>query len=397
MENEIYFKQNLYIVDIRYVNKFFEYEINTEIGERREIKNMSTVKTVSENFLNLDAVLDFNTKSVNKLKIFLEKINDKLNNLNSRFSVFIKLYNEKVYINGISDFRKYGSCKVVVEDKLANVFFDEFSVDPRNLETLMQDILNSVEEIIQTIKNIFGNKKYLTCNTIPLVLSQFAAGYFIHEILGHSLESDFFSYYKKNFENLKISPKLTVIDSIIKFENIVGLNKYDDNGILIKPITVIKNGKLNNIFSIEEKASFDNVLYGFARRENYKTAILPRMRSTFIKPFDNINCKEIVSKYNLAIYFDKATFGGVNPETGEYFVNGYGFLIKNGEKQNFIRNLKLTGNLMKNLNSFDYIGNDFKIFGNCCSKLEQVVRVAVGGPTTSLSNMSIIGEIYGEY
>ena len=391
------YKQFLHIVDFNYVGGNFCYKVHIENGVRKELKNSNLIKTIiSDNSFYFDLKSKLSSSQINNLKQFFKKIYDKLKRDNIDFSSFIKLYNEKIIINNIKDdIRTYAFCKIILMDCFNNFYMDDISIFNSSIEDLKIKILkivkNNTKIINKTKKTTVSKLKF---DAVPVVFSSKAAGYFMHEILGHSLESDFFSNYKNNFNNLKISNKLTVIDSIKGIENIVGLNKYDDQGENIKPLTVIKQGKICNIFSINKQDSLDGLLYGFARRESYKTNVMPRMRCTITKPFDNINEENIISKYNKAVYFNKAYIGGVNPQTGKYNLMGDGFLIKNGEKECFISNLKIYGNLLNDLSSFEYIGNDLKIFANYCSKFGQTVRVATGSPTISLKNLSLEGSLH---
>lgn len=390
------YKQFMHMVDFAYVNGSFDYAISTENGMRREIENSNLIESIKSENSNFELQIMFSSSDCNRLRLFFKKIYIDLQKSNIDFSAFVKLYNEKIVINNEKeDIRSYGFCKIVLKDCLGNVYIDEIPITNSLIDVLEIDILKNIRSNVENIKKYNKKLSRLEFDSVSVVFSQMAAGYFIHEILGHSLESDFFSYYKNNFDGLKISSKLTVIDSIKGFENIIGLNKYDDVGEVIKPLIVVNKGSLCNIFSIKKEDSLDGILYGFARREFYKFDVMPRMRCTFIKPFDDINEEKIIYKYNTAIYFNKAYMGGVNPQNGDYNVIGNGFLLRNGEKCEFIENLKLHGNLLNDLNSFEYIGNDLKIFGNFCSKLGQTVRVAVGSPTISLGGLSVEGNLYG--
>jgi TldD protein len=101
-----------------------------------------------------------------------------------------------------------------------------------------------------------------------------------------------------------------------------------------------------------------------------------------------------MSKYKNAILMDKAYLGGVDPNLGNYYVRGTGFIVKDGERQNIICNLKISGNVTKNLFTFEYIGNDLEMSWSYCVKLGQCVRVGLGGPTVSLSDISAEGDVY---
>ena len=161
-------------------------------------------------------------------------------------------------------------------------------------------------------------------------------------------------------------------------------------------LILLEKVKLVNVLSINEDKSFDKKLYGAARRENYKHNIIPRMRGTFVLPHDNMSQLDILKQYSTAIFLNKSYLGSVDPASGIYTLCGDGFYVKNGVKKNFISNLKLTGNIKNDLLSVDFVGNDFKMYGSYCMKLNQTIRVGMGGPTISLHRMTVEGDVYGK-
>lgn len=314
---------------------------------------------------------------------------------NVNFSAFLKLYNEKVLINEEKvDIRSYGSIRIVLEDENKNAYWDDISITSSKMDGLEQEIDSCVSSNLKVIERRKNKYSPLELTSSDVVFSPKATGYLIHEIIGHTLEGDLYSYYKDKYTDLKISKKLTVCDSVQDADFAASINKYDDLGIEVKPLVLVKNQKICNIMTTDRESSFDNKLYGFARRENYRKEVMSRMRCTYILPNENLNQENIMSKYNDAILMDKAYLGGVDVSTGNYFVEGTGFVLRNGEKQNVISNLRISGNIMKNLFLFEYIGNDFWLSGSYCMKLGHYLKVGCGGPAVSLNGLSVEGNVY---
>ena len=388
--------QSVYDIVLKYIENDFEYLIKSFSGQRKEFNNYIEITNTPKNlFSKSDIKLDFSDKYLRDSKHLLKSIKTDLRKNSLNFSANLLLHNEKILINGIEDYRNYGFLRVIIKDSTGNMHMEDINIlkpDPEGLEKeLFDHIKNSVINIKS--KNSIGkHKKFLST---PVILSAQAAGYFVHEILGHILEEDFFNLYKKNYNELKANSKLTIQDSVEDYNNLIGINKIDDVGLETKPILLIKEGKLENILATDINNSFDNKLYGVARRESYRHGVLPRMRGTFILPCDNMCEKDILHNYWDAIFINKAYMGSVDPNKGLYYLNGNGFYVKNGEKRNFIGNLKMQGNISNDLMKIEYIGNDFKMYGSYCQKIGQTVRVAMGSPTISLHDIEIEGNVYG--
>lgn len=267
---------------------------------------------------------------------------------NIKFSAILNLHNENIIINDIGGHRYYGFLRLILKDTFNNTIMENISIVNCIFEELEDKILSYIKNYIKNIqyKNLSKSKR--SFSSIPIILSPQASGYFAHEILGHLLEEDFYDFYKGNYNDLKASKKFTIHDSIENYTDIIGLNKYDDLGVSIKPLFLLEKGKLVNILSTSVDKSFDKKLYSAARRENCRQSVIPRMKGTFILPHDKMNQTNIRNQYINALFLNKSYLGGVDPSSGIYTLTGDGFYVKNGEKKNFIGNLKLTGNKKKN-------------------------------------------------
>lgn len=114
----------------------------------------------------------------------------------------------------------------------------------------------------------------------------------------------------------------------------------------------------------------------------------------YIDPFSNMNEEMIINKYRKCIFIYKTHSGGIDPTNENFELNGVDFVINNNEIQNFVGNLKISGNILNHLNSIEYIGNDLKFFGGYCFKLGQTVRVATRSLTISINNLIVESDFY---
>lgn len=385
----MYYKQDNNDFIIKYTNGKFSHAFEALSGEQVQLKNGTIkIKSCKSSLINSTELFILDDNSIYKLKIFLENIFKNFKNLGIIFSAYLKMHNEIILIDKKKDYRVYGFIKIIMN--LNNKSFSsEFAVT-RDIYLLFDQISAYIDYFKKNYqKNFLSDKPFMLTN-YPVILSAQAAGCFIHEIIGHLLEEDFFCFNKKLFENYDISEKIEIVDDITGFEHLVGLNKFDDRGTKIKPLKLVSDGKITNIMAIDKKSSFDSQIYGFARCENFKTISLPRMRFTKIKSVDNYAQSDIISKYKKALFMSKISSAYTTFNSDKYVLSGEGFIIKNGEIKNFVSDLVIKGNVLTDLKYLDFIGNDPQITVSFCGKLNQLVRVGVLAPTISLSKISIL-------
>lgn len=391
------FEQNVLEHELKYINNKFISSINSYGGECISRDNLFVTNSIGLN-PNLGNEFKAKSKIINEnIKMVLKEIQKIAVMKNIDFSAYSKDHREFVIFDkSYEDFREYGFIRLIFKDSIGRNYVDEIPISPEGkicpdrLLNIAHQIVNMMDLNKKKIKRIFLN------DTI-LVFSPKASGYFVHETLGHALEADI--YKDKNSilhkSGIELSKKLTIIDNIDICKNLIGLNIYDDEGIKIKPITLIKGGILENCICTKEYNDKKQNFHGMARRESYRSRSLPRMRGTFIQGYDNLNNEEIVSKYKKGVYLNNIYLGNINLSTGEYVLQGNGFSIENRELTSFIDSIMVKGNISSDLNNIQYIGNDFDFVVSECYKKSQIIRVCAGGPTISIKNMNLIGDIYG--
>jgi predicted Zn-dependent protease len=389
------YKQSIIEENYTFMEDDWNYQINSESGLRRENDKYSSVESYGNLFNFSSRSLQLDKKIIKELQNFLTSVNKDIHRQNLKFSYQMLLHNEEVEIDTKQDSRLYGFARVAINDGANNIYIDDITLVNDRQQNLKDEIYKIVKANLNAAKlKSTSHSKHVHFDHKPLILSNQAIGYFIHEILGHMLESDFYTGFKVISDDIKISNKLTVIDGIKGLENIVGLTTYDDKGKKIEELTLISKGIIRNVLADKKEDSFDQKLYGVSRRSDFNFMVMPRMRGTVVQPFDHLCQKEIIAKYRKAIFMEKAYVGNVDPVTGNYQLFGSGLIVRNGELSERILNLKISGNILKDLDYFEYIGNDVTVAGSFCVKFDQAIRVAIGGPTASLAKMDMEGDVY---
>ena len=329
----------------------------------------------------------------NKLNLIFERIRDYERILKERgveIQAYLKTHFETIEINQINDKRDFGLLRLIF-CCCDNKYVDELYLKDNECINKIQESVVRNTEYIDMKQSGYGKKINGAYTTL---MGPRASGYFCHEIIGHLLEDDNYMFSKCFLENIKLPDKINVIDDITGVENIIGLNKYDDTGVLIRPIRLICNGVIENVISMSKN---NKALYGMGRRQNYQKQVMPRMRNTIFEGKDNIMVHKLNIYRNELIWLSDVYTGGVNIMNGDYILRGRGWRIVNGEKRNPIDNLLIKGNALKDLSNIILIGNDYQTVGGECCKIGNIVRVGMTGPSVLFSELKIQGETYGKY
>ena len=251
---------------------------------------------------------------------------------------------------------------------------------------LMKYVLDMGEKMLKSKNTKAGN--------YPVMVNHHLGGVFAHEAVGHACEADAVlqgsSVMRKLGEKLG-SNNITIIDD----KTIVGNNgwvPYDDEGVEGGKTVLIKNGILKGYLHNRETASRMNAKpTGNGRSMDLAHRTIPRMSTTFIAPGDS-NYDEILSSIKDGYYLLGTLGGQVNPITGEFLFNAlYGYKIINGQLKELVKNVGLTGNILKTLHEINLVGKDLSFNGGTCGKAGQWVPVSDGAPTFKINNARVGG------
>lgn len=363
--------------------------VKLNCGKRIEYKNRTLIKDLSivDKFvsyifptIDIKETISIVIYGIEKFLLLLPKI--------TSMNLYFFYHIEIIEINKKTDFRSYQLLRIVLKDKFQDTYISEFSVDVNHLT--IKSIINQIctklllENAEIKLKSRFIDvKKY---ENIPTIYAPQATGYFIHEVIGHLLEEDVYNLYGKSIlEKIKIDKKLKVIDDATDYSHIIGLNKIDDCGNSLKSVILIEDGKIQNIITPTA---------GSFRRENYKKIALPRMRSTYVSPYSNLNLEQLTSKYNKCIVVTHVFMGSCEFHNDSYWLIGHGQLIESQKVVATFSNIKISFSIKEHLENITYIGNDFEIFSSDCDKLGNVVKVCMGGPSICFPNSTMEGKVY---
>jgi TldD protein len=173
-----------------------------------------------------------------------------------------------------------------------------------------------------------------------------------------------------------------------------GSINVDDEGNTAGQTRLVDGGVLATFLHDEISARHYGVApTGNGRRESYRHAPLPRMRSTYMLPGPHSK-DEIIRSVKRGIYCVGFSNGQVAIGAGDFtFYVKNGWLIEDGRLTRPVKDVNLVGNGPKALEKVDMVGDDLQIDegGWTCGKDGQSVPVSQGLPTVRVASMTVGG------
>ncbi len=206
------------------------------------------------------------------------------------------------------------------------------------------------------------------------------AGVFIHEAVGHASEADTVlegdSCIGGMLGQAVGSELVTVRDdpTLLRY----GYYPYDSEGVPSRGTTIIEKGVLKAYLNSRETAAKLGGHPGNARAGGLARPVV-RMSNTFIDNGDM--AREEVFEGVDGIYLKGSRGGQVNTGEGIFQFNAVmGYVIKNGELKEPIRDVSISDQTLRTLRNIVRVGDDLKFSPGRCGKAGQGVPVADGSP-----------------
>lgn len=223
------------------------------------------------------------------------------------------------------------------------------------------------------------------------ILDNEMTGVFSHEALGHACEGDSITERESILHGKlgkKIGNKLVNITDNPCAQGF-GHYTYDDEGVKAQSVELIQRGVLKNYLNSRETAhELKHLPNGHARAMGYDHVPIVRMSNTHFLP--GKTKKQELFDLSYAIYVKGMKGGSVDIFSGGFmFKAEEAYEIKDGSKEQLLRDVTLTGNILETLHNVDVVANDFAINPGFCGKMGQNVPVSDGGPHIRVKNMTL--------
>jgi TldD protein len=232
---------------------------------------------------------------------------------------------------------------------------------------------------------------------MPLVLGAGEGGILVHESMGHGFEADFIrkgtSIFSGRMGDTCAPDCVSIIDSGT-IPGLWGSINADDEGVPGKETVLVEKGRIVSwLHDRLSAAHFKCPPTGNGRRQDYRCAPEPRMRSTYIGkgPYSR---DEIIASVKKGIYAERFTNGQVNIGQGDFtFYMKSGYLIEDGKLASPVKDVNIIGNGPRVLSEIEMVGDDLRIMDvpGMCGKDGQAVPVSDGTPTLKVKRITVGG------
>lgn len=227
-----------------------------------------------------------------------------------------------------------------------------------------------------------------------IITDNYLTGVFVHEAVGHAVEGDLILQNDSILKNKlgdQIGSEIVNISDNPTLKEGFGHYIYDIEGVKTQKTQLVKDGKLVNYLNSRESASKLNMKSSGNARSSISNQPIVRMSNTYLEPGD-MSFDELIEDVKDGIYLLGSRGGQVDTGKGNFQFNASeGYLIKNGEITDNLRDVSLSGNILETLKNVDGVGSDFKLSVGFCGKAGQTVPVGDGGCHTRILNAMVGG------
>ena len=260
-------------------------------------------------------------------------------------------------------------------------------------DSLVQEMAT---DVVKSIDDRFAAKRPKG-GQMPVVMGAGASGILLHEAMGHAFEADFNRKGTSIFADKmgqQICPKgIQIIDDGTLRGNRGSLN-FDDEGIPGQKTYMVEDGVLTSYLHDRISAAHYGVRpTGNGRRESFRYAPIPRMRSTYMES-GTAKADDLVAEVSKGIFVDEFANGQVQIGEGDFtFYVKSGYLIENGKLTQPVKDINIIGNGPQALADIRGVADDLSIDPGAwtCGK-EQSVPVSCGIPTVLIGKLTVGGE-----
>jgi len=258
-------------------------------------------------------------------------------------------------------------------------FLAKRKLRPAGYEIVDEEVFKLASELKKNLKELLKASKPPS-GEMNVLMNQSLGGVFIHEAFGHAVEADHILQgatvlADKLGEEVALDTVNIYDDpSIMEF----GFYPFDDEGVKSEKRAIVERGVLKDFLHSRETAAKLNGTPGNARGQGVAEPLV-RMSNTYLEEGD-YSFDELLEEAGDGVYLIGSRGGETNPATGYFqFSAQYGYLIKNGEVSNMVRDVSLSGHTLKILHSIK-IGKEKRFDPGFCGKGGQLVPVSDAAP-----------------
>ena len=266
----------------------------------------------------------------------------------------------------------------VAKDKTLQ-FYSERIFKPAGYEVMGDIVFKMAEEVVEILKGLI-KAETPPSGLMNIIVDPSLGGVFVHEAFGHAVEADHIiqgsSVLADKIGCRVADESVNIYDDPTLKE--FGFYPFDDEGVKAEKRVIVENGVLKDFLHSRETAVVFSAKPGNARADGLSFPLV-RMSNTYLAEGD-YSFEELLEIAKNGVYLVGSRGGETNPATGYFQFNAqYGYIIRNGELCEMIRDVSLSGNTLEILKDIK-IGKGLEFDPGFCGKEGQVVPVADGSP-----------------
>ena len=346
-------------------------------------------------------------KGVEQIKPYLEELNNALFQADARV--------QKVMV-----YHQYSTSHILFANSLGNLYYDyrpmstlvancvmqegdrrESGSSSRSFamgyEFFSEDLIREMRDEAISRTALLFHASQPKGGEMPVVMGAGGSGILLHEAIGHAFEADFNRKKTSIFSDkmgIRICmDSINIVDDATVTANRGALN-IDDEGVPGQRTYLVKDGVLNSYMHDRISAQHYGVEpTGNGRRESFRSAPIPRMRSTYMEGVD-CTMDDIISSVKQGVFVDVFSNGQVQIGAGDFtFYVKSGYLIENGKLTTPIKDINIIGNGPQALADITMVGNNPAIDNGAwtCGKGGQSCPVTCGMPSVLVSKLTVGG------
>ncbi len=233
--------------------------------------------------------------------------------------------------------------------------------------------------------------------TYTVITDPKLGGVFAHEAFGHLSEADHI-YENEKLRDLMVLGKrfgpahLNIVDDG-SLSGARGTHPVDDEGVPTRKSYLIKEGVLvGRLHNRETAGKMGEPATGNARAVAWNFAPIVRMTNTYIEPQPH-TFQDLIKDVESGLYACEM-LGGQTMMEMFTFSAAHGYMIRNGEVAELVRDVVLTGNVFETLERIDGIADDLTWddgAGGCGKGGQSPLPVGLGSPHLRIQEVVVGG------
>jgi predicted Zn-dependent protease len=227
--------------------------------------------------------------------------------------------------------------------------------------------------------------------SVDVVLSASAAGFLVHEAIGHALEGTRASVgYALRAPGVRLDPRLVVTERPAALDAWQPA-EHDDEGVPTRDVVLLGDGQvMTTLTTAEESPLGDGPAGGNARRAGYGMRAMPRMRHTDVSP-GRTPFTRLIEGVGEGFVVDDADFALASPVDGSFTLRvRRARRIAGGRPAEPLKDFALRGGL-EQLRDLAGIGDVAETHPSICGRADQWLPVSSRSPALAVRGLQIVG------